>query len=244
MRSAGRLRVFLVAAALLAAFVWWSYAPQPRALYDAVADGDLAKVRRLAERGAALNWAPESGYGALHKSLSDGRDDIASYLIDMGADVNARGVYGVTPLHVVAGPSLALKLLENGADIEAWSDTLGTPLNAAVLDGMIEVAAVLIARGARLDARDVHLSTPLHHAAGRGDVAFVRRLLAAGADPNAVNAPGFTPLHWAAGNGHEEVVALLLDGGANAQVRSREGRTPLDMAKAGGYANVAGLLDR
>lgn len=214
----------------------------PKAVYEAVAEGDLARVERLLERGAPLDWAPESGFGALHKALHDGRSDIAAVLIEHGADVNARGVYGITPLHIAEDPSLTALLLSKDAHTEAWSDTLGTPLNAAVLSGLADVAEVLLAAGAQIDARDVHGSTPLHHAAGRGDLILTRVLVSKGADVNAANEPGFRPLHWAAGNGHAAVVKVLLAGGARPNVVGANGRTPMDMAKVGGHEAVMALL--
>lgn len=214
----------------------------PRAVYEAVEQGDFAEVKRLVERGAPLDWSPETGFGALHRALDDGRGDIAAYLLENGADVNAKAVDGITPLHIVSDAALAARMIEKGGRIEATSDTLGTPLNAAILSGLYEVAEVLIARGAEIDARDVRRSTPLHHASGRGDLESVRLLVSKGADVNAVNEPGFRPLHWAAGNGHLEVVTLLLANGARSKVVGANGRSPLDMAVIGDHEEVAALL--
>ncbi len=214
----------------------------PKAVYDAVAEGDLGKVKRLVKGGALLDWAPENGFGALHRALEDGHTDIAAYLVEKGADVNTKGVNGITPLHIVADASLAGRMIEKGAELEAWSDTVGTPLNAAVLGGLVDVAEVLIANGAEVDARDAQRSTPLHHASGRGDLGSVGLLVAKGADVNAANDPGFRPLHWAAANGHLEVVALLLSHGARQDVVGARGRSPLDMAIVGEHLEVAELL--
>ncbi len=214
----------------------------PKAVYEAVAQGDLGKVKRLVEGGAPLDWTPEDGFGALHKALEDGRTDIAAYLVEKGADVKAKGVNGITPLHIVADASLAGRIIEKGAGLEAWSDTVGTPLNAAVLGGLADVAETLIANGAKVDARDAQRSTPLHHASGRGDLNSVQLLISKGADVNAANDPGFRPLHWAAANGHLEVVALLLSHGARPDVVGAKGRSPLDMAIVGEHMEVAELL--
>lgn len=214
----------------------------PRAVYEAVEQGDLSNVKRLVEGGAPLDWSPETGFGVLHKALEDGRADIAAYLLENGADVNAKAVDGITPLHIVEDASLTARLIQKGAHVEAVSETLGTPLNAAILGGLYQVAEVLIAHGAEVDARDAHRSTPLHHASGRGDLESVRLLVSKGANVNAVNEPGFRPLHWAAGNGHLEVVKLLLANGARSNVVGANGRSPLDMATIGDHQGVAALL--
>lgn len=232
------------AIALMLCVFFSACSENPRAVYDAVEQGDLEEVKRLVEGGAPLDWSPETGFGALHKALEDGRTDIAAYLLEKGADVNAKAIEGVTPLHIVGDATLTSRLIDKGARIEATSDTLGTPLNAAILSGLYEVAEVLIAHGAETDARDAHRSTPLHHASGRGDLDSVRLLVSKGADVNASNEPGFRPLHWAAGNGHLEVVELLLSNGARSNVVGANGRSPLDMAVIGDHQEVAALLRR
>ncbi len=214
----------------------------PRDVYEAVERGDFDEVKRLVDKGVPLDWSPETGLGPLHRALDDGRGDIASYLLEHGADVNAKAVDGITPLHIVADATLAARMIEKGARIEAQSETLGTPLNAAILSGLYDIAEVLIVHGAAIDARDASRSTPLHHAAGRGDLESVRLLVSRGADVNAVNEPGFRPLHWAAGNGHLEVVKLLLANGARSDVAGANGRSPLDMAVIGDHQEVAAVL--
>ena len=215
---------------------------EPRDVYEAVARGDFDEVKRLVEKGVPLDWSPESGLGPLHRALDDERGDIAAFLLDNGADVNARAADGITPLHIVADATLATRMIKKGARIEAQSETLGTPLNAAILSGLYDIAEVLIAHGAVIDSRDAHRSTPLHHAAGRGDLESARLLISRGADVNAVNEPGFRPLHWAAGNGHLEVVRLLLANGARPDVAGANGRSPLDMAVIGNHQEVASAL--
>jgi ankyrin repeat protein len=242
LKKVSRRAAACAAVAIVAGVFFSACGEDPRAVYDAVERGDLAEVKRLVERGAPLDWSPENGLGPLHKAAEDGRVDIAAYLLEQGADVNAKAVDGITPLHIVQDASLTERLIQNGARVEALSETLGTPLNAAILSGLYEVAKVLIAHGAEIDARDARRSTPLYYASGRGDLEAVHLLLSKGADVNAANAPGFRPLHWAAGNGHLEVVRLLLANGARADVAGANGRTPLDMAVIGDHQEVAALL--
>jgi len=242
LKKASRRLSAYAAIAIIAGVFFAACGKDPRAVYEAVERGDFAEVKRLVEGGAPLDWSPENGFGALHKAIEDGRVDIADYLLEKGADVNAKAVEGITPLHIVQDPSLTARLIQKGARLEAVSDTLGTPLNAAILSGLYEVAEVLIAHGAEIDCRDARRSTPLHHASGRGDLDSVRLLVSKGADVNAANEPGFRPLHWAAGNGHMDVVRLLLENGARANVVGANGRSPLDMAVVGDHQEVAALL--
>ena len=211
--------------------------------HKAAGRGDLAGVQELLEEGDPVDGQDGGGFTALHESIRHRHPEISRYLIARGADVNVAAIYGVTPLHVVDDVEMAALLLAEGARVESWSKTRGTPLHSAVSRDLAELAALLIARDAPLEAEDVYGSTPLHHAAGRGNRDIARLLVESGANVDAVNSLGFTPLHWAAGNGHNEVVALLVGEGADIQVRSNEGTSPLDTALAKEHGDVARALE-
>jgi ankyrin repeat protein len=71
-------------------------------------------------------------------------------LIDRGADVNALGEAGETPLHEVAGVGrieFAKLLLDHGANINARGDSGKTPLTIALENKKTEMADFLRARG-------------------------------------------------------------------------------------------------
>jgi len=238
------VRALAVAALLVIAYMFWTHDPVPRGVYDAVIEGDMGVVRQRVADGDDINWAPpESGFGALHEAVFDGRTDIAEFLVAHGADVNAQGVFGDAPLHDVRDLVLARLLLSSGARTDVWSNTLGTPLHAAVIHGEAELVELLIEHGAKVNALDVNGSTPLHHAAGLGDLISARLLMERGAPIDAVNGPGFTALHWAAGNGRYDMVALLLARGADPEIRATGGESAADAARARGHTTVAELVE-
>ena len=87
-------------------------------------------------------------------------------------------------------------LLELGADMEAQSRLGRTILHESILRGCrAEHLSFLVACGANLHARDVHGWTPLHYAAYLGHVEMVEQLLQYGANPTATDNQGRTPLH-------------------------------------------------
>lgn len=242
------VRTLLIVSTLLAlsggAYIFWTREQAPRGVYDSVIAGDLVAVRQQIADGGDVNWAPpESGLGPLHEAVFDGRTDIAEFLVAHGADVNAQGVFGDAPLHDVRDVPLASLLLSMGARTDLMSNSLGTPLHAAVMHREPALVQLLVEHGADVDARDVNESTPLHHAAGLGDLASARALLDHGASIDAVNGPGFTPLHWAAGNGHYETAALLLARGARTEIRAMNGKSAADAARARGHVRLAELID-
>jgi len=73
------------------------------------------------------------GLTPLHTAAGRGHKEIVELLITAGADVNAKGDYGWTPLHKAA----------------------------AAFEDHKEVVELLIAKGADVNAKDMHGETPL-----------------------------------------------------------------------------------
>jgi ankyrin repeat protein len=96
-------------------------------LHYAVQDGDVDSVRRLIASGLPLDDFDEIGRTPLHYAVVAESVEMATLLLDAGADVNAHDEahVGNTPLAEVAGrcsPEIAEVLVVNGADptIPGW----------------------------------------------------------------------------------------------------------------------------
>ncbi|KAK5654203.1 hypothetical protein OQA88_7377 [Cercophora sp. LCS_1] len=75
--------------------------PTPE-LLSASADGDVSTVNRLIVEAADVNCDDRLGYTPLHEALSFGRVEIATLLLQHGANVNAKLRFGGdTPLHMI-----------------------------------------------------------------------------------------------------------------------------------------------
>ena len=84
--------------------------------------------------------------------------------IAAGADVNAKDVDGINPLHYATWTDhkeTVELLITNGADVNAKEEDGGTPLHEAAVGGRKEVAELLISNGADVNARDKDGTTPL-----------------------------------------------------------------------------------
>ena len=99
----------------------------------------------------------------------------------------------VTPLHMACRFDLAQvaqRLIDLGADVDAYDVARETPLFRAVNLGYVDCAKVLLRAGADVDFRNRRGATPLHRAVQRGKRFIVPLLLEAGADLNIADGPG------------------------------------------------------
>lgn len=124
-----------------------------------------------------------------------------------------------------------LALVDAGADLDAQGDNGETPLTTALVGGHFAVATLLIERGARADGRNRGGFTPLHAAAYAGAAAVAEQLLDRGADVNdQMNKARVSALSIASEEGHAEVAKVLIDRGANIEAAEQNGYTPLTRA--------------
>jgi hypothetical protein len=137
---------------------------------------------------------------------------------------------------------IATFLLEQGANIDVRTEEGWTPLMHAAYNGHVDVMQTLIDRGADLHARNNYDWTILLVAANNGQTEAVRMLLTQDVDVNARNYYGATALHRAAQGGHLEIAEMLLDAGADFTIKDRDGHTPMRCAGHQGQSEVIRLL--
>jgi ankyrin repeat protein/beta-lactamase regulating signal transducer with metallopeptidase domain len=182
--------------------------------------GDLAKVKSFIEQGISVNTQDEY-WPALHAAAASGQREVAEFLINNGASVNAQAVgqYGETPLHSAArGGSREVTelLMSKGATIDA-SDNYGmTALYRAALTGDADIVKLLIDHGADVNAQDTYGRRPLELAAWADSDEVIKLLI----DKGAVVSKDDMPLAWACMNGHKDLAELLIKKGANVNSKS------------------------
>jgi len=220
---------------------------QGQDIFLVVRKGDLAEVTRLIGHNRDLIHARnQRECMPLHYAAYFGHKEIAEYLIQKGADVNATSAEGETPLHYAVRNeklTVAALLLEKGAGIQIKCIRGRTPLHVAAREtGNVDIGKLLIENGAEINAQDNNGRTPLAFSAFRGFKEFVRFLLAKGVQVPLHGDEADDLAHKAAIGGHKELFEYMFAKGINLKSRSYYGGTLLHSAASGGLVDSMELL--
>ena len=222
-------------------------------IHSSALEGDLASVRTLLGKGENINQKNSAGksflgFTPLHMAINNGHTDIALFLLDKGADINAVNNAGNTPLHLAAYNGLldlVEALVEKGANINAARKDGQTPLHMAAIAIRNNQALIrlLLDHGANINSGvGSNSGTPLEQAAYYGDADIGRFLIENGADVNARNGYGGTALHMAEKFGRTRYIEVLLENHADVNAKRKNGDTPLHWAAYNGHTLAAEVL--
>ncbi|HLH42413.1 MAG TPA: ankyrin repeat domain-containing protein [Bryobacteraceae bacterium] len=180
-------------------------------------------MRKLAGAAAVLlagGWATAAAEPTLLDAAQSGDHAAAMRLAGAkGADVNAAGPDGATPIMYAAANGdleLVRALIKAGANVKL-SNQLGTSaITEAAIIGSAPILEALLKAGADPNYKTPDGETPLMAAARSGKVEAARELLDAGADINAKESwGGQSALMWAAALSQADMVKFLALRGAN-----------------------------
>jgi uncharacterized protein len=211
-------------------------------IFEAIAEGDLDRVRKLVAEDATLAGAHDAqGLSAVTQARYRGHDDIVGALLDAEPELDVFEAAAVGRIERVR------ELVESDpALVSAFSPDGFTPLHLAAFFGYPDIARLLVEHGADTQAvaRNPMQVMPLHSAAAARQLEIAKLLVDRGADVNASQERGFTPLHEAAQNGDVELTRLLLERGADRDQAAEDGRRAADFAAARGHEEVLALLGK
>jgi ankyrin repeat protein len=144
----------LVAISAIVFYISWRAEERQWRLTQAAHDGDLALVKRLVDKGAKLDATPGDqnvfGEPALLEAASEGHDDIVSFFLDHGANINLTDSCKNTAINcaVIGGHlSTVQLLLSRGANPNIWGE--GYPLGNAENRNDENMIELLKAHGAK-----------------------------------------------------------------------------------------------
>lgn len=197
------------------------------------------KLRELSQAGIRPSGR------ALVDAVTSGETRHVRLLLDLNVHTGQRDAGGHTPLRIAVEndtPTIAIMLLEAGADPNAISPDGADILGVAVAKGDSPVVEKLIAAGARADGKMPNGEAILPWAIRNGRLAFVRAMFAGGADPHQTDSDGNPLLHLAINAGHRDLVTALIAAGADAGATDREGHGALALALKNDWKDILPTL--
>ena len=241
--------------------------PKGDSIWSAAAEGNLNSVKKYLAKGLDINAKGGSlkSSALLSATLYD-QVKMTEFLIQNGADVNAKGDDGGTALHAAAflgKYEIAKLLIQNGADVDARNNEGETVINGTMADwettkfiaGMlqlkldresVETGRSQIVELLRKNGATAEFSDPPDNnfwtMAGAGNIQAVKQHLAKGLDINAKNKDGVTALQIATLLGQYEIAELLVQKGADVNTKATDGTTALHSAAFLGRYKEAKLL--
>ncbi|KAI9373150.1 hypothetical protein BJX61DRAFT_400622 [Aspergillus egyptiacus] len=198
--------------------------------------GEVSVMRSMFdEKKFTAKHKDEEGITPLHWAAINNQYAMCKFLIDAGADVNAKGGESVaTPAMWAAQRChyyIVHLLLQNGADPLLTDGQGYNILHLATIDGNAFLLVLLLHQDIPVDVVDQQGHTGLMWAAYKGYPACVDLFLRWGANPNTVDDGGLAPLHWALVKGSLPCVHKILEYGADPFAKTSDGKTPAVVAE-------------
>jgi ankyrin repeat protein len=190
------------------------------ALFKAVQEGDLKRVKLLVAEGADVNAESRERLLPLTIAAQGFDIEMARTLFGQGAALD--GVSGWTALMVACVEGhveIVRALLEQGAEVSARNNEGWSALRFAVSMDETEILRLLLDAGADANIKDHQSQTALMQAAGENSRESLKALLKAGADPHLKDRNQQTALRIAQRQGHTEIIKLLKEAEAQASTR-------------------------
>ena len=211
-----------------------------------------ADTTESADRQETGSEARASATRALQEAVAAGNLDEARNAIRSGADIEARGDQGRTPLIAATKTNqidIAQVLLEAGADPNAKDDVQDSAFLYAGAEGLDEILRLTLEHGADVTSTNRFGGTALIPAAEHAHLSTIEILIDHNVPLDHINNLGWTALHEAivlgtGGDAHVATVRSLLEAGASPTLPDGNGTPPRDLAAAHGYWRIVSEIDR
>lgn len=183
-------------------------------LANAAAEGRVADIKDLLERGASAGATDERGNPAIVKAAVNNHYECCDLLISKGVGVDEAYTASLwSALHFASCENNAVMaeyFISKSANINIQNRDKRTPLHTAVtFEGAYEVVKCLVGHGARMDIEDKYGETALDIAAICGHLDCFRYMVEHGADISDMKTSVKTALQLARDNEHQEIVDYI-----------------------------------
>lgn len=180
-----------------------------------------------------LNETDSEGWTLLHHAAELGDIRFMKFLIQAGADINARSSSGYYPFYITIEtgtytPEIAELFISHGARV-------GSALHQAVLLQDVALCQHFISTGIDPELTDEFGNRPLHNAVVTGNREITSLLLNKGVQINCQDISQTTPLHAICADGTIELLPLYLSFSPDTEVKDYNGRTALIFAAGNAF---------
>lgn len=183
-----------------------------------------------------LNWVDNMDRTAAHWAAADGSYEALLQLNKLGADVQRRDKFGMTPL-LWAGwfghAKCVLQLAKIYKDkVVGRNKKRMNLLHCAAANDQEHIVEFVgdCLEGFKMNARDINGWTALHMACDKGFTRIVEMLLKFNVKTEVVDKTGCLPMHYACRNGNMQIIKALIRAGSNVSHQDKKGFTPLHYA--------------
>lgn len=184
--------------------------PKEEELIQACMAGKIERVKELTENGVDINAIdPQYGDTALSQAALMNHSDIVDFLLIKQIKPYSKNlalIFACQKGHL----AIADKLIQHGADVNAYMENYHTPLFQAISQNKMDVFERLLnAPAININLEDKGGVIPLHLAAYNGRLEMVKKLADKGAALSAQNKHGWTAKSMAEKNKHHEIKEYL-----------------------------------
>ncbi|KAJ9660771.1 palmitoyltransferase akr1 [Neophaeococcomyces mojaviensis] len=198
--------------------------------------GALEHIQNMVQSGKyKANYQDDEGITPLHWAAINNQYAVCKYLLENGAEVNAKGGESNATAAMWAAQKchfyIVNLMVQHGVDLLLADGQGYNILHLATIDGNALLVVLLLLQNIPVDVPDPQGHTSLMWAGYKGWPACVDLLLRWGANVNAKDDNGYTPLHWALVKGSKPCLEKILEYGADRFAKTNDGKTPADCAR-------------
>ena len=214
-------------------------------------EGRLDVVKFLITQCNAKQLADHAGKTPLHIAIKNQHYEIAQFLIENEANVNAIDNNKQSPLHLLAlyrsnsgnhvNDQFARLLVNKGADVNALDDKNQSPLKIAIEKENFYLVQTLIGSGAKMNGSKYN--NAIFQTVESYSKNYLELLVKHGADMNCINEDtGRTLLNAAIVRHDLAKIKILVKAGAKVNTKDINGLSPLHLSAQDGYKDITEFL--